>query len=484
MAIDPKAQAARAQDAAAQANAAAKAAAVAAAKAEAKAEAQAPPAVVQTAVAASTIAPLDVFTAATGAPAAQKSDTGQRDLSSDQERMAEASGAGRSSARNPGKPGEVSDPDLASIGRPGGHKSSGGPSSGENPFGDRAAALRDTPAAAENPMDSFGKIDNAGDRLREATGRDGGLAGVAERLSPFAGNPAAPQNPGFGKSSISNAPDPALAAALAEAAKIPATTLDPLDSADGGTPDGGTPDGGTPQPEKKWSERMFDLAKSAGGSPDSPTIPESPDGEIHTKVSDDQPDWGIAKMIGDAIFTSPEELAFQEAKAAGQARNKAGGGVKDPGPEGAENTPLPPGWIDGDAILPPSLRTGANVGGAKGNDGVDWAHSRRAATNPSREDTGGGGGKETYIQREGKNSLISQPERDDGAGGGGSNGTPSSGTPQNSGGSTDPLDGSAWTGPTRTDDPGPVNTTSSEGVMAAAWNDANDDDDDDSGSRD
>src|SRR5688572_32015914 len=121
MAIDPKAQAVRAQDAAAQAQAAAKAAAVAAAKAEAKAEAQAPPAVVQTAVAASTIAPLDVFAAATSAPAAQKSDTGQRELSSDQERMAEASGAGRSSARNPGKPGEVSDPDLASIGRPGGH---------------------------------------------------------------------------------------------------------------------------------------------------------------------------------------------------------------------------------------------------------------------------------------------------------------------------------------------------------------------------
>jgi hypothetical protein len=158
--------------------------------------------------------------------------------------------------------------------------------------------------------------------------------------------------------------------------------------------------------------------------------------------------------------------------------------VQDPGPEGAENTPLPPGWIDGDAILPPSLRTGANVGGAKGNDGVDWAHSRRAATNPSREDTGGGGGKETYIQREGKNSLISQPERDDGAGGGGSNGTPSSGTPQNSGGSTDPLDGSAWTGPTRTEDPGPINTTSSEGVMAGVFSDANDGDDDDGGGRD
>ena len=91
-------------------------------------------------------------------------------------------------------------------------------------------------------------------------------------------------------------------------------------------------------------------------------------------------------------------------------------GVKDSGPEG--ETKLLPGWIDGDAILPPFLRTGANVGGAKGNDGVDWAHSRRAATNPSPEEEGGGGGEGSYIQREGKNSLIGQPKPDDGAGGG------------------------------------------------------------------
>jgi hypothetical protein len=478
MAIDPKAQAARAQDAAAQAKAAAKAAAVAAAKAEAKAEAQAPPAVVQTAVAASTIAPLDVFTAATGAPAAQKSDTGQRDLSSDQERMAEASGAGRSSARNPGKPGETADPDLASIGRPGGHKGPSGPSSGENPFGDRAAALRDTPAAAENPMDSFGKIDNAGDRLREATGRDDGLGGAAERLSPFAQNPAAPQNPGFGKSSIASAPDPALAAALAEAAKIPATTMPQPESPDGGTPDGGTPDAGPTTGKGIWQDNEVKAT----------TPPEPSMWDRFVKVFTREVTADGVTPTGEAMRQAVDEIdSMGPSKAPADAGTPAGpdGGTKpvqDPGMEG--ETKLPPGWIDGDAILPPSLRTGANVGGAKGNDGVDWAHSRRAATNPSREDTGGGGGKETYIQREGKNSLISQPERDDGAGGGGSNGTPSSGTPQNSGGSTDPLDGSAWTGPTRTDDPGPVNTTSSEGVMAAAWNDANDDDDDDSGSRD
>lgn len=126
---------------------------------------------------------------------------------------------------------------------------------------------------------------------------------------------------------------------------------------------------------------MFDLAKSIGGSPDSPVLPEDQEGEIRIKVNDNQPEWSVFEYISDALVTTPEELAFEEAKANAEARQRAaGGGVKDPGDPNIDpttgGTSLPPGFIGGDALLPPSLRTGAVIGGTKGNDGKDWNQQR------------------------------------------------------------------------------------------------------------
>src|SRR5688572_2842437 len=144
MATDPKLAARAAMEAAERAREAAAAASAAANQPTGKTPGESPrsPDAGTTGVIGSTAAigatatgvPLDVFTE----PNATASDSTSRDtdLSVDEQRMADASGAGRTSALSPGKPGETATPDFSGIGSPGGTRQADGPGTGENPFGD------------------------------------------------------------------------------------------------------------------------------------------------------------------------------------------------------------------------------------------------------------------------------------------------------------------------------------------------------------
>ena len=146
-----------------------------------------------------------------------------------------------------------------------------------------------------------------------------------------------------------------------------------------------------------------------------------------------------------------------------------GGYTGDPyrGPKG--NNPLP----DGEQFLPEALRT-RNIlqgGTGKGPGGGE-------TVNPSPDDTSG-----SNVVIEGiylspgitkSTDLISQPERGQETGGGSGDTTLG---PKQAGGAVDPLEGSAWTGGTRTEEPGETQTAPT-GDLSHLLN--NDDDDNDS----
>ena len=403
---DPKAQARAAQEAVAQARAAAKDAAVAAAKADARAESQAgaaasgPIAGTTAGVAATGIAanvPLDVFTQRSAErTVARQPDADSPDLNESEQRMADSLGRGRVDTANLRDIGATETPAFVSEERPGASRTTTPGEFKETPFKDRHAALKDSPDTEAEAAIEFGEspLDNAaaalGDSaasLREATGQGGGLQGVADRLHVM---PESGQGRPGGKELISDEPSTSTLGKLVDEAayKVDRIVSDGFfahnDEAE------------RQQLDRDWkeqdrTEQLFD---------------------------------GF-KFINEAIKGADQQVVDRAKMPPGTLSDPSTPDAKQPVPD--DFTPLPPGWIDGDSILPPGMRTGAAIGGAKGNDGIDWAHSRAAATTPGPEATGGRGAPsdgEAWRRSQTNESMVGQPDETGEANGGGGGTSP------------------------------------------------------------
>jgi hypothetical protein len=457
---DPKAQARAAQEAAAQARAAAKDAAVAAAKAEARAESQAvgaasgPPLGSTVAAGATGIAanvPLDVFTQRSAErTVARQAEADARDLTESEQRMADSLGRGRVDTANLRDIGATETPAFVSEERPG---SGSGKSPGDfadSPLGDRHAALRDSPETeaetpfdfGESPLDAAASLGDRADSLREVAGQGGGLQGVADRLHAM---PESGQGRPMGNEMISDKPSTSSFGKLMDEAAYKVNRI---------VEDGffaHNDEAERQQLDRDWKEHELTEQRV-----------EDEFEAAQTKHKDDQGLWILAnpevEVLPSPIPTINTPRVMPLAPIEGGAAGGGNSGVKDPGGSEDQTWKPPPGWIDGDAILPPGMRTGAAIGGAKGNDGVDWAHSRAGATTPGPEATGGRGmpsDSQVWRRSQTNESLVGQPGKDGEANGGGGG---TSAEERRKWATTPTDDESTADGMGRGGDPGSINT--------------------------
>jgi hypothetical protein len=473
---DPKAQARAAQEAVAEAKAAAKEAAVASAKAEARAESQAgaaaggPPLGTTVPAGATGIAanvPLDVFTQRSAErTVARQAEADARDLTESEQRMAGSLGRGRVDIGNLRDIGATETPAFVSEERPGASRTSARIDLTDSPLGDRQAALRDSPDTeaeapidfGESPMDAAAALGDRGDSLREVAGQGGGLQGVADRLHA---TPESGQGRPGGKEMISDEADfvgATGAAAIATAVVGGAALLAgaPLIAAAAAGAGVVILAGGAGYAIQEYID-----APPSGTPPASATPPAGGT----APATDTTPTTGTAPATG-TTPTPAVEPKMPLVPIVDGAASGGNSGVKDPGSSEDQVWKPPPGWIDGDSILPPGMRTGAVIGGAKGNDGVDWANQRFGASNPSPEATGGRGRPsdgEVWRRSQTNESMVGQPD-DTGEANGGGGGT--SQEERRAQAATPPPDDSIADGIGLGGDPGSINTDQNQNDLS------------------